>query len=172
MCKYPSVHVTFLLEEEEPQRPRGVGAVDDLDLVRADLVVQLADGVLDGLLVGEAHDVYVLELTEAVDPARGLDLVRRVEARLKEVEARGRRESDTHRAGPERDDQDFWPLFELLEVPYGRVAFSNLRLPVERDHVLLGRALASQHRDDARVGLLMLGKDHAVRMRLPGADRP
>ena len=39
-----------LLGEEQPQGPRRVGPVDDLDLVRADLVVELADRVLDGLL--------------------------------------------------------------------------------------------------------------------------
>ena len=71
-----------LLGEEQPQRARRVGPVDDLDLVRADLVVELADRVLDGLLVDEAHDVHVLELAEAMHAARGLDLVRRVEARL------------------------------------------------------------------------------------------
>ena len=41
----------FLLGEEQAQRARRVGPVDDLDLVRADLVVELADRVLDGLLV-------------------------------------------------------------------------------------------------------------------------
>ena len=41
----------FLLGEEQPQRARRVGPVDDLDLVRADLVVELADRVLDRLLV-------------------------------------------------------------------------------------------------------------------------
>ena len=40
----------FLLGEEQAQRARRVGPVDDLDLVRADLVVELADRVLDGLL--------------------------------------------------------------------------------------------------------------------------
>ena len=40
-----------LLGEQQPQRARRVGPVDDLDLVRADLVVELADRVLDGLLV-------------------------------------------------------------------------------------------------------------------------
>ena len=89
----------FLLGEEEPQRARRVGPVDDLDLVRADLVVELADRVLDRLLVDEAHDVHVLELAEAVDAAGGLDLVGRVEARLEEVEPRRRRERDAARAG-------------------------------------------------------------------------
>ena len=53
-------------------------AVDELDGAALDLVVQRGDGLVDGVLEGEALDVDLLGLAEPVDAPRRLRLLRQV----------------------------------------------------------------------------------------------
>ena len=118
----------------------------------------------------ESDDVHVLELAQAVNAARRLDLVGRIQAGLEEVEPRRRRERDPDRAGPQRHDEHFGRLFELLEVADRRVALRNGRRARELEHREAGLL---EHRADGDVRGEDVREDDCVqrRLRLPQREQ-
>mmetsp|Transcript_1994 Transcript_1994/g.6756 ORF Transcript_1994/g.6756 Transcript_1994/m.6756 type:complete len:245 (-) Transcript_1994:82-816(-) len=100
------VRLRDTVRPEQLERVVRETAAAKVDGASLDPRVQRRDRLVEAILEEEALDEHLFRLAEAVDPARRLRLLRRVDRRLEEVHARGGGQREPDGGGGEGGEED------------------------------------------------------------------